>query len=471
MVFTMRSVAAVVALIGVVGFTIAADRPATTRASTAPSTTPSTKPSTKPATTKASTQPVHETVTVDLSSELGRFALRARGVMRPKGEVPAELLAGLGVMAKGRDGGAPPLLVTLADVVKFDGAFPGEKGKWDAWEAGVREAVEQYQKAGRAVVYEVAKEPDRSAFKDRLNFFSAWVRTGRVIRAVAPEAVIMGPSIAKHDGGWVGEFLKVAKEWDVLPDVVCWHEDGLRQDLAGHVGGAAESFWQDGTNRREIVIGPSAAVEGKHAAGDPAIFMGQMEKSVKAHGWRPIEQVWWFKLTHLVTAEGRPRSVYYTYKAYADLAARGGGGGVAVKVSSGPTVDGVAVASSAERTCRVLIGRNRSRVDSKHILGDVTLAVKGADAAGVGVRATRIADSGAKASDGPVAVFEREVAVKGGEAKVPLTGFVPGDAWLIELTLRGTGATTRPAGGVTGPTTRPTAAAAAASSNSDPRAK
>jgi hypothetical protein len=421
---------------------------------------PASGPATRPATTRASTKPVNETVVVDVSAELGPFAPRARGVLRPppSAQIAPAKLAPLGPLAEGRGGDpAPAVRATLTELVKFDGAFPGEKGDWTKWDAGVADLVNRLKSGGRPVAYEVARDPDNKAsFKgrDRYDFLSAYVRSVRIIRRVDPGATVVGPSLGKNDHGWVQEFLKVGKEYDALPDVVSWSEDNLKHDIAGHVGQMADTFWQDGSAIPRVALSASAAVAGKYAASDPPIFMGQMEKSAKDNAWRPVSVEFEFKLSHLFTAEpeGKPRSVFYAWREYAALA----GAGRSVKVSSTPTIDGVAVWSGPQRTARALVGRNKSRVDAKHVLGKVTFQVKGAAGATVLMKATRIADTGAKPSAGPERTWEVELPLKNGEASCPLPDFAPGDAYAIELTVRGQAPSTKP----TTSATKPVAAAA-----------
>jgi hypothetical protein len=397
-----------------------------------------------PVKTKAPAKPVDETVSVDLKSELGMFAPRAHGVLRPSPatQLPGELLKDLGMLARGNDGGPTPMLVTVGDVVKYDGAYPGQKANWAKWDKGVEALVRKMQSEGRPVIYEVWKEPDNGRpFKDRLDFFSTWVHTTRLIRKLSPGAVMVGPSMQKFDGGWIGEFLKVCKEYKVLPDIVVWHEDGLKHNISGHVGGMGETFWQDGSNIRHVIISPNARIDEKQNAGDPAIFLGQMERSIKDNAFRRISQDFEFKLTHLFTNKMEPRSNYFTFKQYAAMA----GGGQAVKVNGSGTVDGVAVWSAPGRIGRVLLGRNRSRVDVKQILGKVTLQIKGAAGAAVHVRMSRIEDSGSKASKGPAEAMEAEQAIKNGEASFLLPEFANGDAYSIEFTVVGNAPSTQPA--------------------------
>lgn len=385
---------------------------------------------------QAATRPTDETFVVDLATDAGPFTPRARGLLRLKPSIQPtrEMLAPLGPIAQGEDGGEPAVLITLGESVKYDGAFPGDKSNWAKWDQGVEKLVRQQLAVAKPTIYELWKEPDKGGFnKDKTNFFGAWVHTARLIRRLDPKAVLMGPSISKHDGVWTGEFLKVCKEYDVLPDVVCWHEENLKQDVSGHVNQAGEAFWQDGTDRQRVLISAAAAVDDKNAAGDVPIFLAQVEKSVRDQGWRPLTWAWAFKLSHLFTNDAKPRSIYSAYKEYADLANAGRN----AKTTSAPSVDGLALWSEPTKTARLLLGRNRSRLDSKTVPGEVSVLLKGASAATAHVRARRIPNSGNNPAADALALPERDVPVQNGELRIPLPDFASGDVCVIEVTLRG----------------------------------
>lgn len=61
------------------------------------------------------------------------------------------------------------------------------------------------------------------------------------------------------------------------------------------------------------------------------------------------------------------------------------------------------------------------------------------------LRASRIADSGARASNGLESALEQDLAIKNGEVSVVLPGFATGDAYWIEITIRGKVPSTKPA--------------------------
>jgi hypothetical protein len=195
-----------------------------------------------------------------------------------------------------------------------------------------------------------------------------------------------------------------------------------------------EGFWQDGTNVPRVMVSANAGIDNRDEAANPSIFLAQMDKAYRDNGWRPAAQEFGFKLSHLVTNDLKPRSIYYTYRQYAALV----GVGRLVKLNASPTVEGLAVWDKAKRTGMVLLGRNRSRVDAKQILGTVTLHVKGANGASVHVSGSRIANSGAKASEGPVEVVDKDYPLRNGDAFVLLPNFNSPDAYVVKLTVSGT---------------------------------
>src|SRR3954466_3405517 len=79
--------------------------------------------STTAPTSQPTSRPVVENITVDLGVEQGELKARTTGLLRPgdSPELPEELLKPLRPLIAER----PPLLVTLGDVVKYEGRFPG----------------------------------------------------------------------------------------------------------------------------------------------------------------------------------------------------------------------------------------------------------------------------------------------------------------------------------------------------------
>jgi hypothetical protein len=56
------------------------------------------------------------------------------------------------------------------------------------------------------------------------HFLELWRRAVTVLRAVDPDPVIVGPSTDAFDWAYITEFLLYARDHDVLPSVINWHE-------------------------------------------------------------------------------------------------------------------------------------------------------------------------------------------------------------------------------------------------------
>jgi hypothetical protein len=415
----------------------------TQKATTAPATKPATTQTTRPRT------PTPETVTIDLAGDYGPFKPLARGVHRltPTVRPTAAMMQTIKPLLDD----SIPTLITLGGTVKFDGAFPGEKGNWSKWDQGVRELATQHR--GKPVQWEVWDEPDRAdSFKgNREDFFSVWVRSFHILRSVDPEAVMVGPSISKHDGGYLSEFLKIGKDYHAPAAIVCWHEEGSRQDVAGHVGGVEESFWQDGTMRSYVRVMPRSADAQRYAPADAALYLRPLHSAHRRNTWRGTSHDLAFKLTHLVTDKAEPRSLYFAYAAYAAMGAEGNR---EARVTGAVTSDVVAVWNPKTRQGTALVGRNFNRAGRFYLAGTVTVSVKGVRGGQVRFQTSRIDDSGKDASKGPVSVTDTKIPISGGEAKLLLKDFGDRDAYIVTFTVLDAPATTT-APSTTQSTTKP----------------
>lgn len=388
--------------------------------------------------------PKPETVTVDLATEQGQLVARTAPVMRPSGSKPsAARLASLKPLLLPET----PVLITLSDSVKYDGDFPGAGGHWSTWDQGVEKLVRE--KASSKPLYQIWSEPDKKeTFKgSQADFFSIWVHTAKLIRRLDSNAVLMGPSVATH--GWVQEFMKVAKEHDVLPDIVAFHETP-KPDMPGHIASTSEQFWQDGTNRSVIYVSQTRSGEHKYLPSDVVLMLAQLQKAHQENIARAIDERYCFKLTHLGGKE--PRAILTVYQVYAAMV-----GQTLLKTSAGSTIDGVATREPRDGAITLLLGRNHARRSTTQpALGEATLLVRGIKGPGIAVTAWRIkkdAPPTSQPSTRPAsqpttlasttpatkptleqsAHLRTVVPAKNGEARIPLTGFGSGDAMLLSI--------------------------------------
>jgi len=402
--------------------------------------------------------PTPENVTIDLATDLGALEAHTAPLARPSSaNPPKQLLDALHPLTRG----AIPTLVTLGDSVKYDGKFPGETGDWGKWDQGVEDLVRKQLATGKPVEFEMWNEPDRPAsFKGKqADFFSVWVHTARLIRSIDPQAQLVGPTMSKYDYGWLQEFLKVSKEFGVLPDIVCWHENNSRPDLKGHVNSTGEAFWQDGSNRMYLRAHPSASIDRHFSPADAVLYLAAMQEAWRFTSFRGIDERLGIKLHHLVTNDHKPRSLFYAYDAYARLLEQGGH---AAKLTSSKSVDGIATWTHASRTGHLLLGRRLPRKattqparddDPPQEPGPLTITLKNVPGSQAEISSSIIPDTGATPLETkPTPTRQIKIPVSNqGEAKLPIPELADGQACTVQFKITGTPATTR---ATTSPTTQ-----------------
>jgi hypothetical protein len=408
----------------------------------------------------ASRPPSPENVTIDLATDLGALEAHTAPLARPSAaNPPRPMLDALQPLTR-----SPiPTLVTLGDSVKYDGKFPGQTGDWGKWDQGVEKLVRKQLATGKPVEFEMWNEPDRPAsFKGKqADFFSVWVHTARLIRSIDPHAQLVGPTISKNDYGWMQEFLKVAKEFGVLPDIVCWHENTSRPDLKGHINSNAEAFWQDGTNRFYMRVHPSASIDRHYSPADPVLFLAALQEAWRLSSFRGIDERLGIKLHHLVTNDHKPRSLFYAYDAYAHLLEQGGH---AVKLTSSNTVDGIATWTTSSRTGPLLLGRRLphkattqpAKPDSPaQEPGLLTVVLKNVPGRQAQISYSIIPDSGpAELEHRPEPTRALMLPVSNtAEVHLPIPELTDGQACTVQFKITGAPATTR---ATTAPATAPT---------------
>ena len=82
---------------------------------------------------------------------------------------------------------------------------------------------------GLQLHWDIWNEPDHPQFWDRSSeqFFETWKRAVRTIRRVSPNAIIVGPSLARGPAHYLYGFLLSAHAENVLPDIISWHDMAL----------------------------------------------------------------------------------------------------------------------------------------------------------------------------------------------------------------------------------------------------
>jgi hypothetical protein len=250
------------------------------------------------------------------------------------------------------------VMATLSDGVKFDGRFPGEKGNWDKWDKGVTDLVRRAWSSGQRIQWEIWSEPNQGASwkgsKD--DYLVMWYRTVKRIRSIDHQAIIAGPSIGPFDAGWIGNYLKVCKEYDVLPDIITWHEKDPKGDIVAHVDQIENDCWQDGHGVRPIIIYQNVPEAHRYSPGFVVWTVAGQERSHAQFGLRNKTAEHGLQIASLLSAKYEPRAPWFAYREYAQMQGR------MIKVSKSSTVDGLATLDTASKTLHILVGRGRKYV-------------------------------------------------------------------------------------------------------------
>lgn len=317
------------------------------------------------------------------------------------------------------------------------------------WERFVADSVGSRRQSGQAVAsWEVWNEPTVPFFwaGSIEQFFETYARTYRILRKqLGPDAPIAGPGFHFYDRALLQRFLDYCLAQQLQVNILTWHENGRAPipDVADHIDEVRSMFLQSAKYQplriREIHIDEYGGRKTTHSPGAMLGYLYYLEAAkVDAAAkscWKDSKrrnECFNGSLDGLVDVDSmRPRSVWWTYKLYAD--------GAASRVLS-TTSDRaiVALASSAsEATTRaqVLMGKFGPSSTTQPV--DVVLENMDAlgflsKSASVTVSVKRLVPTGELPSDGPVVL--REVLLPlGRKARLSIPQFALNEVYVLDI--------------------------------------
>src|ERR1051325_6369908 len=296
----------------------------------------------KPAAGQVNADGQKETIEVDLSKPGPAFQHRAAGFTRISGTEPSEAMllplkptyflqptsatagayAAFDVAPRAQKLGAT-VIAQLSDLAPHDGTFPGKDGQWSNWENAVEVAVKQAKAANLKIYWDIWNEPETSeSWKGTRNqYFELWFRTVHKIRAIDPQAVILGPSTKTFETKFAPEFLKDAKDYHVLPTIVTWHEPDPK-DLVTHATSRLENMWQDGVNITRVAVTQYGQTSGGNSPGTAVWFLSQLERANIEFAVRGPMGETSPRLGGVLTADSKPQAIWHIYQTYAQFNGR-----------------------------------------------------------------------------------------------------------------------------------------------------
>ncbi|MEU6715790.1 hypothetical protein ABZ897_30360 [Nonomuraea sp. NPDC046802] len=281
-------------------------------------------------------------------------------------------------------------------------------------------------------VYVPFNEPDQIWYGGNLTAFLNDYRTvHRKIRSIDPGARIAGPNFAGYRSADLRTFLRFARDNDVLPDVMTWHElgDDFFTSWNEHYADYRSIESSLGVSPRPITINEYGRFSGDLGVpGNLVQFVAKFENS-KVDGCL----AYWTTaggLNDLVTRNNQATGGWWLYKWYGELT------GTTVSVTppapSG-SLQALAAFDQGKRQARVIFGGNNPAGGTY----DTNVAVKGIPAAlGGTVQATvwGVDSTGLNPSPGPYRVSATNHTVSGGQITIPLTGLKGTSAYHVVVT-------------------------------------
>ncbi|MER6417850.1 cellulosome protein [Streptomyces sp. NPDC001137] len=420
-----------------------------------------------------------ETLTVDLGTETGPFHGGASGTLYGlygDGVPSRAVVEGMyvrTVTTKAQDGvqhpgadaleilppfvaaGGQDLYVYLTDIHRgFPYEWPGATGeeRLTAYLANIRRQVAQVRTMGALkshVVYVPFNEPEGNMFGtgewsyDRVSwhtepgpYFTAWQQAYHLIKGLDPQARIAGPNTCVLYPEVRG-FLEFAREHDVLPDVITWHELSSPDEVRRNVAKYREM-------ERELGIGPLPVNLNEYAHNYHLSVPGQMVQWIAAIEESKVDadMAYWNiagNLNDSAVEANKGNGQWWLFNAYGQLS------GHTVRVTAPHpdvqyTLQGVATLDRLKRQARVLFGGAS---------GAANLVLEGVDAdlfgATVHVRLQEIAWSGqVGASAQPLRLLDAELPVRDGRVTLTLTDLDEMSAYQLLVAPGGHGAALLP---------------------------
>ncbi|HWS37014.1 MAG TPA: carbohydrate-binding protein [Actinoplanes sp.] len=281
-------------------------------------------------------------------------------------------------------------------------------------------------------VYVPFNEPDGIWYQNNLSGLLAdWKTVYQRIRALDPGARIAGPNFASYRSADLRAFLTFARDNNVVPQVMAWHE----------LGDDFYSSWQqhyDDYRAMEKSLGISALPisinEYGRSSGDLGVpgnlvqFVAKFENS-KVDGCL----AYWTTaggLNDLVTQNNQATGAWWLYKWYGDLT----GNTVAVTPPSpGGSLQGLGAVDASKKQARIILGGNNPASGTY----DTNVQVKNVPSyLGSTVHATvwGVDSSGLNPSTGPYVLTQGDFTTSSGQVTIPLTGLKGTSAYQVILT-------------------------------------
>jgi hypothetical protein len=285
---------------------------------------------------------------------------------------------GVGQRPNGQPPGGDALLVAAqgdrvgaAQVIRMPDIYPNFPYQWVSWNDWLSKVDTMVNarlnatSVSNVVGWEIWNEPDFTWNTSAAGDFNAgWVRTVQRIRTRDTVTPIVGPSYATYEANKMRTFLTVARDNNVLPDVMIWHElNHSSAAIAGNVASYRSVESSLGISPRPIFINEYAWTDEVDVPGRVTNYIAKLERA----GVAAADRAFWFEygtVNGLVVNNSQPTGTWWLYKWYGDMA----GSMVATSPPAQSGIDGFASYDSTRRRVDVAFG-DESGTNSVRLTG------------------------------------------------------------------------------------------------------
>lgn len=323
-------------------------------------------------------------------------------------------------------------------------SWPGDNGDFSLWEDVLEDTYEAVKEKGIEVEWDFWEEPNWSGWwkPSKEQFFDTWAVGVNKLRELDPKAVFVGPSITGFDPDYLKAFLLYAKEHNVLPDILSWHEIHDKDsptEIPEHAALMREFMDEIGIERLKIDINEVVS-PGRFT--NPGLHVWYLANMEEADIYGACKATWRDEDESLYTAvvpvlggfltypELQPRAAWWVMKAYADIT------GNLTLVKPDSTMEGIAGIDEDSETIRILLGRGKygSEEDIVKIKNlDQVYFLSGLDS--LHVLANRIPNNKWDPLPAPITIMNKKVEIKNNALMLNFPDFRPNEALQVVLTV------------------------------------
>jgi hypothetical protein len=334
--------------------------------------------------------------------------------------------------------------VILSDIYGADGGqpsntrYPCDNGDCSNWVRFIDTTVQALQSSGLTLSYDIYNEPDISIFWTRgmnsTQYFQMWDTAYREIRRLAPNAQIVGPSLAytpqRNPGEWQ-TWLAHTKAAGTLPDEITNHDEGDGDDPVTVAQAINNALSSNGIARIPLSANEFQPAD-RQTAGVSAWYLARFAQSTYKNAMRGN----WIccltpNMTGLLTQSGgtwQPNGNWWAFRTYADMT------GTLVNTSGQVGSTAISAAEdSGQRRAVAVIGDENGYTGSAPVTFSGFSSVPWLTNNGnVHVTVKRIPDQAPLSA--PNVVYDQNVSTSNGSITVPVTFQSAHDAFAIYVT-------------------------------------